>query len=204
MKKLFTTMMLLIIVPFFTFAKHEISLKLDKILEESNINEEMKPTELNTFIDNWFSIRWSPTPEGFNFVMENKTNTTLVINWDNSSFVNQKGTTSKIINGGVKFIDKAQSIPPTNIPLLAKIQDIVTPTDYWYFDTDKTGSSGWTGFGSGVVKWRNIPIWNDEMKDKDFEKIKDREFIFRVILNVMKGDETRNYHFFFKAVSKRV
>lgn len=183
----------------FLFSKYEINLKLDKILNESQLETEMKPTDENSFNDDWISIQWIPTPDGFNFTMINKINTTLSIIWDDSAFINEEGNTSKVMHGGVKFTEKGQSLPPTNIPLLAKIQDVILPVDYCYFGTAKK-----LGWGSGIKKWRNNPIWDEKINDKEFEKMKGKDLTFRVILNVKKGDEKRNYHFFFKAVAKKI
>lgn len=181
------------------FSKYEIGFKLDKVFNEAEIDNVMKPTEANTFADDWFNIVWTPTPKGFDFVMENKANKTLTIVWDESNFINEKGESGKVFHSEVKFINKDESISPTNIPIFAKINDILLPVEYWYFGTAKK-----IGWGSAVKQWRNIPIWDTKIKDSEFEALRGKDITLRVILCVRKGDEKRIYHFFFNAVGKKI
>lgn len=197
--KVLTTALLVMGLTVALFSKYEVNCKLDKVLNESQIENVMRPEAENTFTDDWISIYWNPSPESFAFRMENKTNTTISIIWNDSAFVNEQGMSSKVFHGNMKLINKDEPIAPTNIPLLAKIDDMIAPVDYWYF-----GAAKKFGYGSAVKKWRSNPIWDNEIKDKEFEELKGKDVTFRVILCVKKGEERRVYHFFFNAVGKKI
>lgn len=194
MKKIVIGFMVLMMCSVSVFSKSQkylIGVRLDKIIVESQIENEMKPSNTNTFFDNWYSIKWTPTPNGFDFILNNKSNSNLILDWDKSSFIDEDGTSSKVFSSQSRLIERDNFIPPTNIPFMAKIEDSVNPVDYWEWE------KSWN-------KWTNYPIWEDVLKEKEFAEMKGKDLVFRIVLNIQKGDEIRKYHFFFKAFANKI
>jgi len=80
---------------------------------------------------------------GITFVLKNKSESPIEVLWDQSSFINEAGESSRLVHGGVKYIDKDRSQPNTLIPPLAKLSETVYPSDYIEFS---------------VGKWRKRPL----------------------------------------------
>lgn len=82
------------------------------------------------FEDKKISITWQPTVLGFNFTLENKSDHSIKIVWDESVFVDEGGISHKIIHSGVKYNERNDSHPPTVIVKGGKLEDMVYPVDY--------------------------------------------------------------------------
>lgn len=80
---------------------------------------------------------------GISFVLKNKLESPIEILWDQSSFINTRDESSRLVHAGVKYTDKERPQPNTVIPPMAKVSDTVYPSDYVVFSEDK---------------WKNLPI----------------------------------------------
>ena len=103
----------------------------------------IKPHENNNlaFADESIDVKFFVVRDSINFVLENKTDAPVEIDWNQASYLDVNSTSHKIIHAGIKFIDKGNPMPVTIIPPNAKIEDIASPADYAYFSSGQYG--GW-------------------------------------------------------------
>lgn len=86
-----------------------------------------------TFEDEMIKVLWLPTTQQFFFMLENKTDYSIRIIWDEAALVDPKGQTHKVIHSGVKYIDRNNPQAPSVVVRKGKITDIVVPSDLIYY-----------------------------------------------------------------------
>lgn len=91
--------------------------------------------------DDFIDIVWYVGQKQFNFVLKNKSNHTIKINWDDISYVDIKGNTGRVMHSGVKYIDRNASQPASSVPKGASLSDILLPVDNVYYVNGQYG--GW-------------------------------------------------------------
>jgi len=91
--------------------------------------------------DDYVDIVWYVGSKQFNFLLKNKSDHTLKINWDDVSYVDYKGQVGRVMHSGVKYTDRNNSQPSTTIPKGASISDLLLPTENVYFVSGQYG--GW-------------------------------------------------------------
>ena len=74
-----------------------------------------------------FSIAFSYVRRTLPFILTNKTQSPPRIIWDNCAFINVDKTSSGIIHGGTKSIDRGQTKMPTVIAAGIRVDDVVVP-----------------------------------------------------------------------------
>lgn len=107
-------------------------------VEEKGIE---KILESNIFSNEIFDITWKYNFTDFSFVLINKSNDNLKINWNNISLIDQFGENLKIFHSGIKFIDREKEQVETTIYKNSKISDIIAPIKNVYYQTGNYG--GW-------------------------------------------------------------
>lgn len=76
-----------------------------------------------------FDIRFNIDIEhGISFELKNKLETPIEILWDQSSFINERDESSRVVHTNVKFVDKEHSQPNTVVPPFAKLNETVFPS----------------------------------------------------------------------------
>lgn len=94
--------------------------------------------------DNIIDIMIFGVRDGFNFVLQNISGSTIKIIWDEAVFVNFDGSTEKVMHKGTKYAERNESQPATTIIKNAKWDDVVTPTNLVYYDEgSKYIKAGW-------------------------------------------------------------
>ena len=85
----------------------------------------------------------------------NNHNSTIRIPWDDAAYVDNQGSTHRVIHMGVKLVDKEKAQVPTIIPAGARLDDVVVPSD-----------------GIELVNgiWINRPLFNNEFSDEESAK----------------------------------
>lgn len=83
----------------------------------------------NSYEDDYIAISWYVDDRQFNFELLNKSNHTIMINWDDISYVDYNGRTIRVMHAGVKYIDKNASQPSTMLPKGAILSDVLIPTN---------------------------------------------------------------------------
>lgn len=103
-----------------------------------------------SYNDSIIDITIYGTKEEFKFTLQNISNHSLKLIWDEAVFVGIDGATSKVMHVGVKYSEREKSQPASVIIKGAKIEDLATPTVNVYYDegtylpyTGKTIGNGW-------------------------------------------------------------
>ena len=91
--------------------------------------------------DDYIDIVWYVDSKQFNFTLKNKSGQTLMINWDDISFVDINGQVGRVMHSGVKYTERNNSQPATTIPKGASISDLLLPTGNVYYVSGQYG--GW-------------------------------------------------------------
>lgn len=97
-----------------------------------------------TYKDNVIDIMIFADCSNFNFVLQNISESSIKIVWDEAVFVNFDGSTEKVMHKGIKFSEKNGAQPATTIIKNAKWEDTVTPTHLVYYrEATKYIKGGW-------------------------------------------------------------
>ena len=91
--------------------------------------------------DDFIDIVWYVGLKQVNFVLKNKSDHTIKINWDDISYVDIKGNTGRVMHSGVKYVDRSASQPASSVPKGASLSDILLPVDNVYYVSGQYG--GW-------------------------------------------------------------
>ena len=97
--------------------------KIEKVAEETKYY----------FEDAMVKIVWIPGVAGFDFILNNKTEHSIRILWDEAAFVDENGFSHRVIHSGVKYTDKDRPQPPSVVPGGSNLGDIVIPADHIYW-----------------------------------------------------------------------
>jgi hypothetical protein len=115
------------------------------------------------------------------FVLKNKTDEPIEIDWNKVAFVDVTGESHKVIHSGVKFNERSQPLVATTIPPSARIEDIVFPSDYVYFREGQYGG------------WSEYPLFPDGEKAAPY-----KGQIFTIFMPMKVNGVVKNYSFKFK------
>lgn len=85
------------------------------------------------FEDSLVRILWLADGKQIIFSIENKTDNTIKIPWDDAAYVDEDNHSHRVIHSGVKYDDRANPQPPSVIVRRGVIEDFVFPTDYLQF-----------------------------------------------------------------------
>ena len=139
-----------------------------------------------TYKDNVIDIMIFADRSNFNFVLQNISESSIKIVWDEAVFVNFDGSTEKVMHKGIKFSEKNGAQPATTIIKNAKWEDTVTPTHLVnYREATKYIEGGWDtysmyprekGLNPGQIKLM-LPI---QIKDviNEYVFIFDVQYVF--------------------------
>ncbi len=115
------------------------------------------------------------------FVLRNKSDQPIQIDWNQVAYVDVTGESHKVIHAGVKYIDRDKTLAPTTVPPSAHIKDTIFPADYVHY----TGGE----FGG----WMEDPLFPN---GKAADSYKGKTFVVFIPLKV--GSSQRTYTFKFK------
>lgn len=160
-------------------AKVNLYVVFEKVAKAPNLKATMKVGEDGEFNDATIGISWEARVDSFHFQLTNKTSSKLVINWSECRFSDETGESYAVIHGEA---GKALEIEAKGTVTCA-----VAPVDYF----------SWTKKG-----WEIQPIFQDKMSDEEFEEIKDKDLIYKVILPIRRGKAKTVYHFIFNTIAE--
>lgn len=90
--------------------------------------------------DDLVAFTWIVSKSQFNFSLENKTNHSIKIPWDDIIFINPAGRSMRVIHSGVRYVDRNQEQAPSVVAKRSKLDDILVPSDHiYYLDGDFGG-----------------------------------------------------------------
>ena len=99
----------------------------------------------------------------FKICLENVSDASIKIIWDDAVFVNYDGNIEKVMHKGVKYVDRNESQKPTTIIRHTRWDDVIIPTNLIYYSTKKyeflatpLSDSGW--YASSIYPSKRIGI----------------------------------------------
>lgn len=91
-----------------------------------------------SYRDDIISTKWEIGVSDIVLTLENLTDKTIKIIWDDAAFIDVDGTAGRIMHTGIKYIDRNDFQPPTIIPKKTLVIENIVPTRNVYFS-----DSGW-------------------------------------------------------------
>jgi hypothetical protein len=142
--------------------------------------------------DDLIDIYWYVGSEHFNFKLTNKADYTMKLNWDDMAYVNEDGSTMRVMHSGVKYIDRNSSQPASALPKNASLSDLLQPTDNIYYISGQYGG------------WRTKKLFPNYESDEAAQAGGIVGKTVRVIFPVTIQDVSNEYVFEFKIDSVKV
>ena len=121
--------------------------RLREVEQPENVKEQYSKSKItilaeenetkNSYEDDFIKIIWLPALTEFSFTLENKSDISIKIIWDEAVYIDEDNTSRKVMHSGVKYEDKEKAQPLTVIAKKTKINDLVTPVDNIYFNGER-------------------------------------------------------------------
>ena len=139
-----------------------------------------------SYEDDMIKIVWLPLSTQFGFKLKNKTDHSIKIIWDEAVYVDQNGSSGRVMHAGVKYTDRNNPQPPTVVVKNANIEDIIVPTDNVYYVSGKYGG------------WRTKPMFPNRASTQEELNVLTQKYIGKEvkILLPLKIQETINEYIF--------
>lgn len=97
-----------------------------------------------TYEDELIKIAWFPQLFEFSFILENKSDYSIKIIWDDAAYVNTKGASGRVIHSGIKFTERNYPQLHTVIAKKTYLDDLLIPVENIFFNEGGLLSgSGW-------------------------------------------------------------
>ena len=109
--------------------------------ESKIVNFEEDGETKYSYEDEMIKIIWIPLRKQFTFALENKTDHSIKIIWDEAVFVDASGSSERVMHSGVKYTDRNSPQTPTIVVRNANISDVILPTNNVYYVSGQYG--GW-------------------------------------------------------------
>ena len=113
----------------------------------------------------------------------------MKIIWDEAAYIDQNGSTQKVMHSGVKYTDRNSSQPPSVIIRGAQIEDVVIPNDNVYYISGQYGG------------WRIRPLFQSFAANQAELNTVSSQYVgkeIRVLLPIEIKGVTNDYIFNFK------
>lgn len=147
------------------------------------------------------------------FSIENKTNDSIRIIWDEASFIDWNGKGTQVVHSGIEAEQRNQPQAPTVIPIGTKIDEYAYPKNRFEYDSQED-----LEFLGATGHWRMNSIFLDEEKlagshyssEEAYIKEMGEQFInktYKVLLPLQINGVTYDYLFIFKindVISSRI
>lgn len=121
--------------------------RLREVEQPENVKEQYSKSKItifaeenetkNSYEDDFIKIIWLPALTKFSFTLENKSDNSIKIIWDEAVYIDEDNSSHKVMHSGVKYVDGEKAQPLTVIAKKTKINDLVAPVDNSYY------SDGW-------------------------------------------------------------
>lgn len=99
--------------------------------------------------------------KAINFSMENKTDHSIKILWNEAAYLDENNCSHRIIHYGVKYIERDQPLAPSIIIPRSKIEDIVYPADYVKWEKVLGKTKEWTQ--QSLLPGGAAAIWSSKL-----------------------------------------
>jgi hypothetical protein len=88
-----------------------------------------------SFEDDMVKTLWIATSRHISFRVENKTDQSIKIPWDEAAYVDINGVSHRVLHSGVEFTDRDNPQPPSEIVRKGSIEDTVYPIDHFIWES---------------------------------------------------------------------
>ncbi len=169
--------------------------KHTKAVKRTYIFSMVKPVQSSSldFEDSTIASHFDVANDRINFSIANKSNHIIKLIWDNASLA-VFGRSHQIMHGGVKFIDRGSSSPPSTILPGTQIDDLALPTDNVYYRENYYGNYYFSLPGS----WRTTNLLLPVGKKKNISKQMIGQTLTLYLPIVNENDQNIGYTFEFK------
>lgn len=157
--------------------------------------QDVEDEERYVFEDDLIEVAWLYTPTQLAFSLQNKTDHTVRIVWDDAAYIDPDGRSGRVMHTGVKYVDRNNSMPPSVVARRSTIEDIVVPVD---------------NIGGGVgspLGWYTDPLLLPRYLSGDAtadDALANRDKTFSVLLPIQVEDVTNDYVFTFRVLDVEV
>jgi hypothetical protein len=144
------------------------------------------------------AIVFSFSRSSINFSLNNLTNETMKLRWDDATLI-KHGSARRIMHSGVKYIDRNNSQPPTIIPGMTTINDVVIPVDNIRWRDGYYGRNY-----STPGEWVEDPLFPEhDINKPEFREaiLKYKGVVFSLILPIEHKNIVKEYKFEFEITS---
>ncbi len=180
---------------------------LDGVERPSEENEQFSEHTVSTteehgytymFEDETVKILWLPLHTELRFLLENKTNDSLKIIWNEASYICEKGQSHRVLHADVKVVDRFDLQVASVVEQNGVIEDFVYPADYVSYSRDSWAERPFMDMG-----WTERSLWPRTQKGGDAQEFlnKAKSYIgkeVQVLLPIKLDDVVKKYLFIFK------
>lgn len=154
--------------------------------------------------------------KGINFSMENKTDRSIKILWNEAAYLDENNFSHRVIHYGVRYIERDQPQAPGIIIPGSKLEDIVYPADYVEWKKVLGETKEWTGkpllpAGASTLwnpKFSSFPATKEEAikelekRNDEAKKLKGKKI--GILLPLQAGGVINEYIFAFEITDIRI
>jgi hypothetical protein len=144
-------------------------------------------TSKSSFEDDMIKIIWFVLPGEFSFVLQNKTNNSIRIIWDEAVYVNENGFSGKVAHSDISYTEMNNSQPSTVVVKNTSVDDIIVPTKNIYYSS----YSGW----NIEPLFREYASTQEELDETVKEKLGET---VKILLPLQIEETVNEYMFSFK------
>ena len=155
--------------------------------------------------DDLVKVLWVVNSSNIAFSLKNKTDNSIRIPWDEGAFIDEDGSSHRIMHSGIKYTDRNQPQAPSIVARQASIEDIVVPSSYVEWSEGGQYSAG---------EWVTKPLLpdfdyhdnyssGDQTSFEEFERtVKSKvDKSIQVLLPLQIEDVVNDYIFTFEVLS---
>lgn len=141
---------------------------------------------LATFSDEKLSFTWEIQLTHFNLSLENKSDKTIRVDWENSAYVNSLGNNFRVFHSGITIADRDREQMSTPIVRGSKLRDLVVPT-------------GNVSYSTYFNRWVYLTLLDNKKGSEDNTNV-------RIQLSIKDNDGAQDYIFIFnlKYIKRKV
>lgn len=138
------------------------------------------------FEDDNIQIIWKCNGQRFYFVLLNKTEERMTVDWDKIVYIDTESMTGNVIHGGINYSRRKEGQIKSILPKSSKISDFLVPSDNCYL-----GNFGWNETYLFPCVYKN----KKEMWEKANNYIGSQ---MRIEMPLLIGDKEVTYTFYFE------
>ena len=185
-------------------------------VDHSGTRVELDPENRFVYEDELLSALFVAREDRISFEVENRTQSTFRLVWDEAAFIDHEGNSSRVMHSGVAPATRYLPQAPSIIPAATRYSDFVIPTDHVRFHEGIRGAEG-VAVPAG---WESLPIVRplvNEVVQEDVESgVPPANAIFRnqvegnrgkrfgLLLPIEGTDLRREYTFWFEILDSRI